>query len=134
MGQCDGFSDLVALASASRVNLYVPRQFTSRGSWFLIELSSPLSFLPIVAIFAAMYFLLIRPQRKRAKEQKELQGALAEGDHVVLNSGIYGYISQIEEGMPYIWFEANTGVEFRINRSAVAGKTPDPANPAADQK
>jgi preprotein translocase subunit YajC len=51
-----------------------------------------------------------------------------------LNSGIYGYISQIEEGMPYIWFEANTGVEFRINRSAVAGKTPDPANPSAEQK
>ena len=96
--------------------------------------SSPLSFLPIVAIFGAMYFVLIRPQRKRAKEQKDLQSALAEGDHVVLNSGIYGYISQIEEDKPYIWFEANTGVEFRINRSAVAGKTPDPAKPDAEQK
>ena len=85
-------------------------------------------------LFIAMFFVLIRPQRKRAKEQKELQGALAEGDHVLLNSGIYGYISQIEEGKPYIWFEANTGVEFRINRSAVAGKTPDPANPSAEQK
>ena len=96
--------------------------------------SSPLSFLPIIAIFVAMYFLLIRPQRKRAKEQRELQSALAEGDHVVLNSGIYGYISQIEDGKPYIWFEANTGVEFRINRSAVAGKTPDPADPSVEQK
>ena len=96
--------------------------------------SSPLSFLPIVVIFGAMYFVLIRPQRRRAKEQKDLQGALAEGDHVVLNSGIYGYISQIEEDKPYIWFEANTGVEFRINRSAVAGKTPDPAKPDAEQK
>ena len=88
----------------------------------------------IVPVFAAMYFLLIRPQRKRAREAKELQGSLAEGDHVLLNSGIYGYISQIEEDKPYIWFEANTGVEFRINRSAVAGKTPDPANPPAEQK
>jgi len=88
----------------------------------------------IVPIFAAMYFLLIRPQRKRAREAKELQSALAEGDHVVLNSGIYGYISQIEDDKPYIWFEANTGVEFRINRSAVAGKTPDPAKPDAEQK
>ena len=96
--------------------------------------SSPLGFLPIVAIFGAMYFVLIRPQRKRAKEQKDLQSALAEGDHVVLNSGIYGYISQIEDDKPYIWFEANTGVEFRINRSAVAGKTPDPANPPTEQK
>ena len=96
--------------------------------------SSPLSFLPIVAIFGAMYFVLIRPQRKRAKEQKDLQSALAEGDHVVLNSGIYGYISQIEDDKPYIWFEANTGVEFRINRSAVSGKTPDPANPPTEQK
>ena len=96
--------------------------------------SSPLSFLPIVAIFGAMYFVLIRPQRKRAKEQNDLQGSLAEGDHVLLNSGIYGYISQIEDDKPYIWFEANTGVEFRINRSAVAGKTPDPAKPDAEQK
>ena len=96
--------------------------------------SSLFNLLSIIAIFAAMYFLLIRPQRKRAKEQRELQSALAEGDHVLLNSGIYGYISQIEEGKPYIWFEANTGVEFRINRSAVAGKTPDPANPSAEQK
>lgn len=96
--------------------------------------SSPLSFLPIIVIFGAMYFVLIRPQRKRAREAKELQSALAEGDHVVLNSGIYGYISQIEDDKPYIWFEANTGVEFRINRSAVAGKTPDPANPTTEQK
>ena len=96
--------------------------------------SSPLSFLPIVAIFGAMYFVLIRPQRKRAKEQKDLQSSLAEGDHVLLNSGIYGYISQIEDDKPYIWFEANTGVEFRINRSAVAGKTPDPAKPDTEQK
>ena len=88
----------------------------------------------IVPVFAARYFLLIRPPRKRAREAKELQGSLAEGDHVLLNSGIYGYISQIEEDKPYIWFEANTGVEFRINRSAVAGKTPDPAKPEAEQK
>ncbi len=53
---------------------------------------------------------------------------------MLLNSGIYGYISQIEDDKPYIWFEANTGVEFRINRSAVAGKTPDPAKPDAEQK
>ena len=88
----------------------------------------------IVPIFAGMYFLLIRPQRKRARESKLLQSSLAEGDHVLLTSGIYGYISQIEDDKPYIWFEANTGVEFRINRSAVAGKTPDPANPSAEQK
>ena len=85
-------------------------------------------------VFIAMFFVLIRPQRKRMRQAKELQSALAEGDHVLLNSGIYGYISQIEEDKPYIWFEANTGVEFRINRSAVAGKTPDPANPPAEQK
>lgn len=96
--------------------------------------SSPLSFLPIVVIFGAMYFVLIRPQRKRAKAAKDLQGSLQEGDHVLLNSGIYGYISQIEDDKPYVWFEANTGVEFRISRTAIAGKTPDPANPSAEQK
>ena len=96
--------------------------------------SSPLSFLPIVVIFGAMYFVLIRPQRKRAKAAKDLQSSLQEGDHVLLNSGIYGYISQIEDDKPYVWFEANTGVEFRISRTAIAGKTPDPANPSDEQK
>ena len=96
--------------------------------------SSPLSSLPIVVIFGAMYLVLIRPQRKRAKAAKELQSSLQEGDHVLLNAGIYGYISQIEDDKPYVWFEANTGVEFRISRTAIAGKTPDPANPSAEQK
>ena len=96
--------------------------------------SSPLSFLHIVVIFGAMYLVFIRPQRKRAKAAKELQSSLQEGDHVLLNAGIYGYISQIEDDKPYVWFEANTGVEFRISRTAIAGKTPDPANPSAEQK
>jgi preprotein translocase subunit YajC len=108
------------------ISLFAAAQKSGSGS--LLE------YLFIVPIFAAMYFLLIRPQQKRAREAKQLQSSLAEGDHVLLNSGIYGYISQIEEDKPYIWFEANTGVEFRINRSAVAGKTPDPAKPDAEQK
>ena len=51
-----------------------------------------LSFLPLVVIFAAMYFFLLRPQRKRQKDVSSLQASIAENDEVVLNSGVYGFV------------------------------------------
>jgi preprotein translocase subunit YajC len=77
------------------------------------------------AIFAAMYFLLLRPQRRRVKAAQQLQSALAEGDEVLLTSGIYGYISLIEGDV--IWVEITEvgnkdKVEIRVARSAIAKK------------
>ena len=54
-----------------------------------------LGMLPLVLIFAAMYFLLLRPQRKRQKETVKLQSSIAEGDEVIMNSGIYGFVSAV---------------------------------------
>jgi preprotein translocase subunit YajC len=68
------------------------------------QASNPiLGFLPLVLIFAAMYFLLLRPQRKRQKETANLQSSIAEGDEVVLNSGIYGFVSAVEDEL--LWFD-----------------------------
>jgi preprotein translocase subunit YajC len=77
------------------------------------------------AIFAAMYFLLLRPQRRRVKASQQLQSTLAEGDEVLLTSGIYGYISLIEGDV--IWVEITEvgnkdKVEIRVARSAIAKK------------
>jgi len=82
------------------------------------------AFLPL--IFGAMYFLLIRPQRKRQKETRSLQSALQEGDEVVLNSGIYGFISAIEDG--YVWLDIAEKVEIRVARSAIATKVSTPSS------
>lgn len=85
--------------------------------------SSIVSLLPLVLIFVAMYFLLLKPQRKRQKEARNLQNTLGEGDEVILNSGIYGFVSSVEND--YLWLDIaeNTpgkSIEIRVARSAVA--------------
>lgn len=77
------------------------------------------------AIFVGMYFLLLRPQRRRMKASQQLQSSLQEGDEVLLASGIYGYISLIENDV--IWVEITEvgnkdKVEVRVARSAIAKK------------
>jgi preprotein translocase subunit YajC len=76
--------------------------------------------LPLVAIFGAMYFLLLRPQRKRQKETRNLQTSLQEGDEVILSSGIYGWISTIEEN--YFWVEIAKDTEVRVLKSMVTSR------------
>ena len=79
-----------------------------------------LSFLPLVLIFGAMYFLLLRPQRRRQKATVSLQSSIAEGDEVVLNSGIYGFISAVEDD--FFWLEIAEKVEVRVAKGSVARK------------
>ena len=85
-----------------------------------------MSILPLVVIFGAMYFLLLRPQRTRQKETRNLQSTLQEGDEVVLASGIYGFISAIEDG--YVWLDIAEKVEIRVARSAIATKVSTPSS------
>jgi len=81
---------------------------------------SILGMLPLIAIFAAMYFLLLRPQRKRQKETRNLQSSLQEGDEIVMSSGIYGWISSVEDN--YFWVEIAKDTEIRVSKSAVANR------------
>ena len=87
-----------------------------------------LSFLPLVLIFGAMYFLLLRPQRKRQKEAQNLQSSIAEGDEVVLNSGIYGFVSAVEDEL--LWVEIAENVEVRVAKGSVARKLSATSKPA----
>ena len=85
------------------------------------QASNPiLSFLPLVLIFVAMYFLLLRPQRKRQKETANLQSSIAEDDEVVLNSGIYGFVSAVDD--EWLWIEIAEKVEVRVAKGSVARK------------
>lgn len=81
---------------------------------------SILGMLPLIAIFAAMYFLLLRPQRKRQKETRNLQSSLQEGDEIVMSSGIYGWISSVEDN--YFWVEIAKDTEIRVSKSAVTNR------------
>jgi preprotein translocase subunit YajC len=74
----------------------------------------------------ALYFLMIRPQRRRAKEQQQLQGSLQVGDEIITTSGIYGRITG-EDGPSRFWVEVDDDVQLRVARAAVQGKVADQA-------
>ena len=73
--------------------------------------------LPIVLMFVLLYFLMIRPQMKRAKEQKAMIEALQKGDEVVTAGGVVGRISEMADA--YITLEIAPGTEITVQRAAV---------------
>jgi preprotein translocase subunit YajC len=73
--------------------------------------------LPIVLMFVLLYFLMIRPQMKRAKEQKAMIEALQKGDEVVTAGGMVGRISEMADA--YITLEIAPATEITVQRAAV---------------
>jgi preprotein translocase subunit YajC len=76
----------------------------------------------------AMYFLLIRPQRRRMRESQNLLSSLADGDEVITSGGVYGFINAIDGDT--VWLDIADNVEIRIHRSAISRKI-DPAKEPA---
>jgi preprotein translocase subunit YajC len=81
-----------------------------------------ISFLPLIVIFVVFYFLIIRPQTKRAKETKKMQEALQKGDEVITSSGQLGKVTKISE--QYVTVEIADGVESVYQRSAIQAVLP----------
>jgi preprotein translocase subunit YajC len=79
--------------------------------------STIMSFLPMIGIFVLFYFLMIRPQQKRAKEHKAMLSALQKGDEVMTNGGIVGRIVKTSE--LYLTLEVAEKVEIHVQRGAV---------------
>jgi len=75
------------------------------------------SMLLIVLMFGVLYFLMIRPQMKRAKEQRAMVDALQKGDEIVAGGGMLGRITKLNEN--YVSLEVAQGVEIQIQRGAV---------------
>jgi len=75
------------------------------------------SFVPLVAIMAAFYFLLIRPQMKARKEQDKLVNALKSGDDIVTTSGILGTVTNVKDKT--VTVRIAEGVKIEILKSAV---------------
>jgi len=73
-----------------------------------------------LAIPVAMYFLLIRPQRRRQREQIAMQQAVQVGDEVMTTSGIYGFITEFDGDIA--WLEVDDDVQIRIARAAIQRK------------
>lgn len=80
------------------------------------------SFLPMIGIFVIFYFLLLRPQQKKAKETRAMLAALQKGDEVVTAGGIVGKISKL--GDQYATVEIANGVEMNVQRGAISQLLP----------
>ena len=78
-----------------------------------------------------MYFVLIRPQKKRQREQAAIMSAIDIGDEVVTTSGIYGFVTGKEDDM--FWLEIDENVQIRIAKAAIQAKVGgETATPAVD--
>lgn len=84
------------------------------------QLQSIAPILFLVLIFAAMYFFMIKPQRKRQKEQQELVQELRRGDKVVTSGGIYGQIENLSQDTVVLKIES--GATMKVARASVIGK------------
>lgn len=87
---------------------------------------SPLGFfLPIILIFAIMYFLIFRPQAKRQKQHRQMLDSLEKGDRVVTAGGIYGTVIAIKEKEKTVMVKIADNTKIELARSSVAHKLAD---------
>ena len=84
--------------------------------------SSLLSLLPLALMFVVLYFIMIRPQMKKQKEQKAMIEALAKGDEVVVSGGVIGRIAKL--GETFLHVEVASGVELQVQRGAIVQVLP----------
>ena len=88
-------------------------------------------FLPLILIFAIMYFLMIRPQQKKAKQHRAMVEALRRGDQVITQGGVIGKVSRVKEGENEVEVEIAEGVKVRVVKSTIVqvlNKTEPAAN------
>lgn len=78
--------------------------------------------LPLLLMFAVLYFLMIRPQIKRAKEQKSMIEALQKGDEVVTQGGVIGTVKKVSD--TYVVLEVAENVEIAVQKQAVGAQLP----------
>jgi|TARA_B110001454_G_scaffold45258_1_gene44368 preprotein translocase subunit YajC len=80
------------------------------------------SLLPLVVIFILFYFLLIRPQQKRAKQHKEMVTALKKGEEIVTNGGLLGKVTDLDDN--FITLEIASGLNAKVQRQSVSQVMP----------
>ena len=77
-------------------------------------------FMPLILIFAIMYFLLIRPQQKKVKEHQAMVAAVRRGDEVVTQGGLIGMVSKVKDGENELEVEIADGVKVRVVQNTIA--------------
>ena len=81
-----------------------------------------MGFLPLILIFVVFYFMLIRPQSKRAKEHKKMLEALAKGDEVLTSGGLLGKVTELGEN--FVEVELADNIKVKVQRQAISSVMP----------
>ena len=81
------------------------------------------SYLPFLLLFVLLYFLIIRPQQKKQKEQRDMLSALAVGDEVLTAGGIVGKITKVTDN--FITLEISEGTEIIIQKTSIVSMLPN---------
>ena len=80
------------------------------------------TFVPLILMFVVMYFLMIRPQQKKAKEQRAMMDALAKGDEVVTAGGILGKVITVKD--TYVTIEVAANTEVVVQKHSITTQLP----------
>ncbi len=87
------------------------------------EQSNPLiTFLPLIVLFIVFYFLLIRPQQKKAKQHKTMVDALKKGDEIITNGGVLAKVTNVGEN--FLTCQIAENVEIKVQTHAVSTMLP----------
>jgi len=85
-----------------------------------------MQYVPLVILGLLMYALVIYPQQKRTREHRALLSGLNEGDEVLTNAGVYGFVNALSDDV--VWLEVADGVELRVSKTSVASKIEAPTD------
>lgn len=80
------------------------------------------AFIPLILMFVIFYFLLIRPQQKKAKQHKEMLSAIKKGDRVVSSGGLHGVVTGIDEDV--VTMEIAPKIRVKVSRGSISGIMP----------
>lgn len=106
---------MVSISNLFISNAYAEGAAAPQGGGFL-------DFLPLIALLAVFYFLVLRPQQKRAKEHKAMTEGLQKGDEVVTQGGVLGRVVKVDEN--YVTVEISEGVNMIVQKVAVQTTLP----------
>ncbi len=102
------------------LDLIIPPAFAEGGS--TISGAGFSELIPLAILFVIFYFLLIRPQQKRAKDHKKLLSELKKGDEVVTNGGVVGLVKSVDESFALV--EIADGVVVKVQKQGINQKLP----------
>jgi len=97
-------------------NLFISNAF-AEGAPSAAPTGGIMDFLPLIALAAVFYFMVLRPQMKRSKEMKIMLEALQKGDEVVTSGGVIGRIAKVGEN--YVSLEVAEGINLQVQKGAI---------------